>query len=72
MKRFVRMVAGATLGAAIAFGAPSANAADRGTIVYLVPTLLDEIQNTPKDIQILANYLLARYKMEVWSRTASA
>jgi hypothetical protein len=29
----------------------------------------NEIQNTPKDIQLLANYLLVQYKQRVWSRT---
>jgi hypothetical protein len=28
----------------------------------------NEIQNTPKDIQLLANYLLLRYKALVWNR----
>ncbi len=27
----------------------------------------NEVQNTPKDIQVLANYLLAEYKRRVWS-----
>ena len=30
----------------------------------------DEIQNTPKDIQILASYLLVKYKSLVWDRRA--
>jgi DGQHR domain-containing protein len=30
----------------------------------------NEIQNTPKDIQLLANYLLVQYKSRVWNRTA--
>lgn len=29
----------------------------------------NELQNTPKDIQILANYLLVQYKLLVWNRT---
>ena len=29
----------------------------------------NEIQNTPKDIQLLANYLLVQYKSRVWNRT---
>jgi DGQHR domain-containing protein len=29
----------------------------------------NEIQNTPKDIQLLANYLLVQYKELVWDRT---
>ena len=29
----------------------------------------NEIQNTPKDIQMLANYLLVQYKARVWNRT---
>jgi DGQHR domain-containing protein len=28
----------------------------------------NEIQNTPKDIQLLANYLLVQYKVRVWNR----
>jgi hypothetical protein len=28
----------------------------------------NEIQNTPKDIQLLANYLLVQYKARVWTR----
>ena len=28
----------------------------------------NEIQNTPKDIQLLSNYLLVQYKALVWSR----
>ena len=28
----------------------------------------NEIQNTHKDIQLLANYLLVQYKSRVWSR----
>ena len=28
----------------------------------------NEIQNTPKDIQLLANYLLLRYKSLVWNQ----
>jgi DGQHR domain-containing protein len=31
----------------------------------------NEIQNTPKDIQLLANYLLVQYKARVWNRTAA-
>ena len=31
----------------------------------------NEIQNTSKDIQILANYLLVQYKALVWNRTAA-
>jgi hypothetical protein len=27
----------------------------------------NEIQNTPKDIQLLSNYLLVQYKARVWS-----
>ena len=27
----------------------------------------NEIQNTPKDIQLLANYLLVQYKERVWN-----
>jgi hypothetical protein len=30
----------------------------------------NEIQNTPKDIQVLANYLLVQYKNRVWTRPA--
>lgn len=30
----------------------------------------NEIQNTPRDIQILANYLLVQYKLRVWNQTA--
>ena len=30
----------------------------------------NEIQNTPKDIQLLANYLLIQYKALVWNRVA--
>jgi ribose transport system substrate-binding protein len=44
MKRFVGKIAGAALGSVLAFGAATASAQDRGTIVYLVPTLLDEFQ----------------------------
>jgi len=29
----------------------------------------NELQNTSKDIQLLANYLMVRYKAEVWSKT---
>jgi DGQHR domain-containing protein len=29
----------------------------------------NEIQNTPKDIELLANYLLTQYKSRVWSRS---
>jgi hypothetical protein len=32
----------------------------------------NEIQNTPKDIQLLANYLLVQYKALVWSRGSTA
>lgn len=32
----------------------------------------NEIQNTYKDIQLLANYLLVQYKALVWSRPAPA
>jgi hypothetical protein len=28
----------------------------------------NEIQNTPKDIQLLANFLLVQYKARVWTR----
>jgi hypothetical protein len=28
----------------------------------------NEIQNTHKDIQLLANYLLVQYKSRVWNR----
>jgi hypothetical protein len=28
----------------------------------------NEVQNTPKDIQLLANYLLVQYKSLVWNR----
>jgi hypothetical protein len=28
----------------------------------------NEVQNTPKDIQILSNYLLVQYKLRVWNR----
>ncbi len=28
----------------------------------------NEIQNTPKDIELLANYLLTQYKGRVWSK----
>lgn len=31
----------------------------------------NEIQNTPKDIQLLANYLLVQYKARVWNRTST-
>ncbi len=31
----------------------------------------NEIQNTPRDIQLLANYLLVQYKALVWSRGAT-
>ena len=30
----------------------------------------NEIQNTHRDIQILANYLLVQYKAKVWNKTA--
>lgn len=30
----------------------------------------NEVQNTPKDIQVLANYLLVQYKSRVWNATA--
>jgi hypothetical protein len=30
----------------------------------------NEIQNTPKDIQMLANYLMVQYKSLVWNRPA--
>lgn len=29
----------------------------------------NELQNTPRDVQLLANYLLHEYKQRVWSRT---
>jgi DGQHR domain-containing protein len=29
----------------------------------------NEVQNTPKDIEVLANYLLTQYKSRVWSRS---
>jgi DGQHR domain-containing protein len=32
----------------------------------------NEIQNTTKDIQLLANYLLVQYKARVWNRTPTA
>lgn len=32
----------------------------------------NEIQNTPKDIQLLANYLLIQYRCLVWNRHANA
>jgi hypothetical protein len=28
----------------------------------------NEVQNTPKDVQLLANYLLVQYKAHVWNR----
>jgi DGQHR domain-containing protein len=31
----------------------------------------NEVQNTPKDIQLLANYLMVQYKARVWSRLPS-
>lgn len=31
----------------------------------------NEIQNTPKDIQLLANYLLVQYKARVWSHSSN-
>jgi hypothetical protein len=32
----------------------------------------NEVQNTPKDIQLLANYLLVQYRELVWNRYAKA
>jgi DGQHR domain-containing protein len=32
----------------------------------------NELQNTPKDIQLLADHLLTQYKMRVWSRMRTA
>jgi DGQHR domain-containing protein len=32
----------------------------------------NEIQNTPKDIQLLANYLLVQYKARVWNRSRNS
>jgi DGQHR domain-containing protein len=32
----------------------------------------NEIQNTPKDVQILSNYLMVQYKARVWSRPLGA
>ena len=29
----------------------------------------NEVQNTPKDIEVLANYLLTQYKSRGWSRS---
>jgi hypothetical protein len=29
----------------------------------------NELQNTPKDVQLLANHLLSEYKAKVWSQT---
>jgi DGQHR domain-containing protein len=31
----------------------------------------NEVQNTPKDIQLLANYLLVQYKARVWNQTST-
>ena len=31
----------------------------------------NEVQNTPKDIQMLANYLMVQYKALVWSRPSN-
>ena len=31
----------------------------------------NEIQNTPKDIELLANYLLMQYKTRVWMKSTS-
>ncbi|WP_202947375.1 hypothetical protein [Zavarzinella formosa] len=31
----------------------------------------NEVQNTPKDIQVLANYLLVQYKQLVWNASKS-
>jgi hypothetical protein len=30
----------------------------------------NEVQNTPKDVQLLANYLLIQYQARVWRRPA--
>ena len=31
----------------------------------------NEIQNTPKDVELLANYLLVQYKARVWVRSTT-
>jgi hypothetical protein len=31
----------------------------------------NEVQNTPKDIQLLANYLMVQYKSRVWNRSGT-
>ena len=31
----------------------------------------NEIQNTPKDVELLANYVLTQYKTRVWMRSAA-
>ena len=31
----------------------------------------NEVQNTPKDIQLLANYLMVQYKSRVWNRSST-
>lgn len=50
MSRFGRRLAGAVVGGAVfAAASLSASAQDRGTIVYLVPTLLDEFQTTSQE-----------------------
>lgn len=49
MKKMLRLAAGAFVGTAIAIGASGAIAQDRGTIVYLIPTLLDEFQTTSQE-----------------------
>jgi len=49
MKNLLRLAAGAFVGTTIAVGASGAIAQDRGTIVYLIPTLLDEFQTTSQE-----------------------
>ncbi|MFQ5974569.1 MAG: sugar ABC transporter substrate-binding protein [Alphaproteobacteria bacterium] len=50
MLRFGRRLAGAVVGGAVfAAASLSASAQDRGTIVYLIPTLIDEFQTTSQE-----------------------
>jgi ribose transport system substrate-binding protein len=49
MSRIIRKVASITIGLALALTATATNAQSRGTIVYLIPTLLDEFQTTSQE-----------------------
>lgn len=49
MRRRLTQLLGALFAGVLALGAATASAQDRGTIVYLIPTLLDEFQTTSQE-----------------------